>query len=99
MPPHAVKPESRLDRAKKQRMYFMGRVADAEEGSAQFLVSGSSGKVYTVSVPQTSEERAVPAAGYGGRGTAKFKCNCMDREFCIASRLFCFSHRRLVSVT
>lgn len=52
-------------------MYFMGR-ASAEDSAAAFIVTGQSGRVYTV---------VIPRKGYTARGSARnnrFRCNCID---------------------
>eukprot|EP00168_Porphyra_purpurea_P012194 TRINITY_DN3170_c0_g1_i1.p1 TRINITY_DN3170_c0_g1~~TRINITY_DN3170_c0_g1_i1.p1 ORF type:complete len:476 (-),score=122.12 TRINITY_DN3170_c0_g1_i1:574-1842(-) len=78
-PPPADKMAERLDRASSERIFFMGRVGDAAEGAGilqPFVVTGLSGKVYTINL--SAEESAAADAGSVGIAA---KCNCPDFIF------------------
>ena len=82
MPKNEVqqKEETRLDRAKKERLYYMGRAASGASGnSTSFIVSGQSGKIWTVTIPASGPD----AEDDGSRTSARehlFRCNCPDRK-------------------
>jgi len=67
------KKQTRMDRAKKERMYFMGRAAASSDSAASFIVTGQSGKVWTVSLPGKS-----PSAAGASSRMSRFRCNCPD---------------------
>lgn len=75
-PPTADKMAERLDRAASERMYFMGRVSEGAGILQPFVVTGLSGKVYTINL--SAEESAAADAGSVGIGA---KCNCPDFIF------------------
>lgn len=75
-PPTADKMAERLDRAASERMFFMGRVSEGTGILQPFVVTGLSGKVYTINL--STEESAASDAGSVGIGA---KCNCPDFIF------------------
>ncbi|OSX70200.1 hypothetical protein BU14_0856s0001 [Porphyra umbilicalis] len=79
-PPTADKMAERLDRAASERMFFMGRVSEGTGILQPFVVTGLSGKVYTINL--STEESAASDAGSVGIGA---KCNCPDFIFRRAS--------------
>lgn len=60
---------TRLDRAKQQRLYYMGTALTNSPDTYAFLVTGSSGKLYTVSLLK-----------YADRNGRTMTCNCMDHR-------------------
>lgn len=89
-PPSADEMAARLDRAARERMFFMGRVASRGGGDdcggdggvsgvlAPFVVTGLSGSVYTIHL--STVEAGPSAADAGGVGVVA-KCNCPDHIF------------------
>ncbi len=65
--------ETRLQRAKKERMYFMGRAATSSQSAAAFIVTGQSGKVWTVTIPSTDSSLVDSSSRMN-----RFRCNCPD---------------------
>lgn len=54
-------------------MYYMGRAAATSDAAAAFIVTGQSGKVWTVTIPRAD----MTAAASSGR-MSRFRCNCPD---------------------